>query len=233
MTDVRRPLPIAGLTPLSTVDLPGSLVATVFLQGCPWRCGYCHNPALIDARTPGVVAWSDVAALLRRRRGLLDGVVFSGGEPTMHRGLLDAIDDVRALGMSVGLHTGGAWPARLARLLPFVDWVGLDIKHLAGRYTSVTGAGPSGARAFESLAVLQHAGIAHEVRTTVDPTVHTRDDVLALGARLRACGVRDWVLQEARPDGTTDRYTRALAGRRLDDVLRPEDLPGVERRCGA
>ena len=65
---------------MSTVDWPDHLTATVFLQGCPWNCFYCHNQALIPARTPGQVAWEEVRALLRRRRGLLDGVVLTGGE---------------------------------------------------------------------------------------------------------------------------------------------------------
>ncbi|WP_265521683.1 anaerobic ribonucleoside-triphosphate reductase activating protein [Oerskovia flava] len=226
-------LVVAGLTPLSTVDWPGRLAATVFTQGCPWHCTYCHNPGLVPVAAPGTTGgmrWPDVVSFLERRRHLLDGVVFSGGEPTLHRGLLDAVDDVRALGLGVGLHTGGAWPTRLARLLPFVDWVGLDVKHLATRYPAVTGAGPSGRAAYESLAVLVRSGTDHEVRTTVDPTVHTRAEILALGARLAALGVTRWVLQEARPDGADPAWARSLAGRRLADVLEPDDLPGVERR---
>ena len=74
-----KDLQIAGLVPLSTVDWPGQLAATLFLQGCPWRCHYCHNRAILDPRTPGTVAWSEVRDLLERRRGLLDAVVFSGG----------------------------------------------------------------------------------------------------------------------------------------------------------
>lgn len=225
-------LVLAGLVPLSTVDWPGRLAATVFTQGCPWRCGYCQNPGLIDPRVPGTVSWSDVVALLHKRRGLLDGVVFTGGEPTLHRGLDGALREVRDLGFAVGLHTGGAWPRRLEGVLPLVDWVGLDVKQVPERYDVVTGARPSGTAAWRSLEILLASGVDHEVRTTVDPTVHTRDDVLALGARLREAGVRRWVLQEARAQGATAAYGEALAGRRLTDVLRDEDLPGVERRCG-
>ncbi|WP_435738215.1 anaerobic ribonucleoside-triphosphate reductase activating protein [Cellulosimicrobium sp. PMB13] len=238
----RPDLVLAGTSPLSTVDWPGRLVATVFTQGCPWRCGYCHNPGLIPVAPPapprteraprieGAPRWPDVLAFLERRRGLLDGVVFSGGEPTLHPGLLGAIDDVRALGFAVGLHTGGAWPARLARLLPFVDWVGLDVKHLPSRYPAVTGTAPSGPRAFESLAVLLRSGVDHEVRTTVDPHVHTRTELVALGAHLHRLGVRRWVLQEARPDGADPAWAATLAGRRLSDVLDETDIPWASRR---
>ena len=84
-------LRVGGLTPLSTSDWPGMLAAVVFCQGCPWRCGYCHNPGLIPARGDNEIPWEDVLAFLRRRQGLLDGVVFSGGEPTAQAGLLDAM----------------------------------------------------------------------------------------------------------------------------------------------
>ena len=83
-------LVIAGLVPMSTVDWPDHLSATVFTQGCPWNCFYCHNQALIPTRTPGAVAWDEVRALLGRRRGLLDGVVFTGGEALRQDALADA-----------------------------------------------------------------------------------------------------------------------------------------------
>lgn len=207
-------LQIAGLTPLSTVDWPGRLVATAFLQGCPWRCTYCHNSAILDVRRPGVVPWSHVTDLLARRRGLLDGLVLSGGEPTRQPGVVAAAREVRAAGFGVGLHTAGAYPARLAALLPLVDWVGLDVKAPAHLYRAVTRAGgPTTAadRAFASLRLVLDSGVDVQVRTTVDPTVLTDADVDALGKVLTDLGVRDHVLQRARPDGTTDAYARALA----------------------
>lgn len=146
-------LAIADLTPLSTCDWSGRLVATAFLQGCPWRCGYCHNPDLLDPGIAGRVPWARVRDLLRRRRGLIDAVVFAGGEPTRQAALACAVDEVRAAGFAVGLHTAGAYPSRLAGLLPQLDWVGLDIKALPEQYGAVTGvaafggAGVRGARA--------------------------------------------------------------------------------------
>lgn len=134
-------LTVAGLVPMSSVDWPGKLVATVFLQGCPWDCGYCQNPDSRDARTPGRVDWADVLGLLRRRRGLLDGVVFSGGEATRQPALEEAMRQVRELGFGVGLHTAGPYPGRLERVLPLVDWLGLDVKALPESYAEVVGVG--------------------------------------------------------------------------------------------
>ena len=206
-------LQIAGLTPLSTCDWPGRLVATAFLQGCPWSCTYCHNPALIDPRAPGVVPWSAVLDLLARRRGLLDGVVFSGGEPTRQAGLADAMRQVRELGFGVGLHTGGAYPRRLAAVLPLVDWVGLDVKAPADLYPQITGVASSADPAFRSLRLALAVGVPLQVRTTVDPTVLSADDVARLRTTMADLGIRDHVLQEVRAQGTRPQYAAALAVR--------------------
>ncbi len=212
-------LAIAGFTPLSTCDWPGHLAATVFLQGCPWQCTYCHNPGLIDPTVPGQVPWAEVLELLGRRRGMLDGVVFSGGEPTRPPGLGDAVREVRERGFGVGLHTAGAYPHRLAEVLPLLDWVGLDVKALPAAYAAVTGVGTSAPKAYESLRLVLLSGVDHEVRITVDPTVHTGEHVEALVARLLEAGVRRIVLQEARPLGTRPGYAERLAARELTDVV--------------
>ncbi|MFT4109869.1 anaerobic ribonucleoside-triphosphate reductase activating protein [Propionicimonas sp.] len=202
---------IAGLSRLSTCDWPGRIVATVFLQGCPWRCSYCHNPELLSPSTPGRVPWQDVLGLLARRRGLLDGVVFSGGEPTRQDGLPDAVREVRDLGFGAGLHTAGAYPRRLETLLPLLDWVGLDIKGLRAEYPAVTGVAASADRAFASLRLVLAAGVEHEVRITVDPCLHTDHGVRRLVEDLRGAGACRVVLQQVRPlDGRTGRVLPVL-----------------------
>lgn len=196
------PLRIAGITPLSSCDWPGQLVATLFLQGCPWRCSYCHNPELIPFGVPShPVAWENVVSLLARRRELLDGVVFSGGEPTAQSGLPDAATAVREMGFGVGVHTGGAYPRRLAGVLPLVDWVGLDVKGLPGEYERITGAASASGRVAESLDLILCSGVAFEARITVDPRIHTADGVEAVVADLRGRGVRTIVLQQVREGG--------------------------------
>jgi pyruvate formate lyase activating enzyme len=203
-------LQIAGLTRLSTCDWPGKLVATVFLQGCPLACTYCHNPSLLDPRTPGVVEWSEVRALLARRHGLLDGVVFSGGEPTRQAGLAAAMREVKQLGFMVGLHTAGTYPRRFAEVLPLCDWVGLDIKAPQRLYGAVTGVQSSAAKATACLRLALDSDVDLEVRTTVDPTVLGPADVAELTAALQAEGVREHVLQEVRAEGTRPEYAERL-----------------------
>lgn len=197
-------LRIAGLVPFSTVDWPGRLVATVFLQGCPWTCSYCHNPDLQGCRVPGTHAWQEVADLLAARRELLDGVVLTGGEPTMQPAALAAARYAREAGYAVGLHTAGAYPSRLAAMLPELDWVGLDVKASQAAYPGVVGRESGGRRATASLAlVLQAAvrdGLEYEIRTTVAPGM--AEDTLVLARELRAAGVATYALQQARAEGT-------------------------------
>ena len=206
-------LQIAGLVPMSSVDWPGKFAASLFLQGCPWVCPYCHNSAIIDPRIPGVVAWSALEDLLARRRGLLDGVVFSGGEATRQVALGAGMARVRELGFGVGLHTAGPYPRRLADLLGagLVDWVGIDIKATREHYEAVAGRAGAGERAWESLGiVLAHPEVDHEVRLTVYPDGPA--DGLEVVTIAREMGVRSFALQQAREFGTPEGFEASRAG---------------------
>lgn len=191
-------LQIGGLVPLTTVDYPGELAAVVFCQGCPWRCRYCQNTHLVDRCLGTALRWSDVADLLERRRGLLDAVVFSGGEPTLQRAMPDAVAACRSQGYKVGMHTAGCYPERLDEILPGLDWVGLDIKALPEDYAALTGVPGSGARALESLEHLVESGIDHEVRVTVHDALLPPDRLQRLLDLLAGYGVADIVLQHCR-----------------------------------
>lgn len=161
--------------------------------------------------------WSAVMDFLHRRQGLLDAVVFSGGEPTLQDGIKSAIRDVRDLGFKVGLHTGGTYPARLEELLPTLSWVGMDIKATAEDYPKVTATPGSGEKAWESARLLLESGVPHEFRTTVHPLFHTKESLLQLAEELESLGVRHYVLQEFRPQGCTDERIRAHSARELLD----------------
>jgi pyruvate formate lyase activating enzyme len=158
-------LRVGGLTRLSATDYPDKLAAVVFCQGCAWRCGYCHNPELQPRRGSGEIAWPEVLAFLERRRGLLDAVVFSGGEPTLQPGLAHAMRDVKALGFLVGLHTAGIVPRRLAQVLPLVDWVAMDVKARFDEHERITGVRGSARRAKESRDLILRSGVACELHT--------------------------------------------------------------------
>ena len=197
MTDLK----VGGLARLSNCDWPGELVATIFCQGCPWDCPYCHNQHLRPTWESPAMAWTDVLAFLGKRRRLLDGVVFSGGEPTLQAALPDAIHAVRAMGFRIGLHTAGPFPERLAALLPSVDWVGLDVKASFDDYERITGVPGSGDKALASLRHLLDSGVAYEVRTTVHPGLLSRIDLLDLMEQLSSLGVKRYVAQAFRATG--------------------------------
>lgn len=197
-------LAIGGIVPFTTVDFPGRLAAVVFTRGCPWRCGYCHNPHLWQGdAAPGVDApsWADVLGLLAARRGLLDAVVFSGGEPTAQPGLAAACSLVREHGFQVGLHTGGAFPDVLARVLPLLDWVGFDVKAPLDGYDRTTCVPGSGTAARESLRLVMGSGVPFEVRTTVHSALLDPASLDALARELDDLGVGRWVLQPFRDSG--------------------------------
>lgn len=197
-------LRVGGLTALTTVDYPGELAAVVFCQGCPWRCRYCHNVHLLPARAEHLIPWAEIRAFLQSRRGLLDAVVFSGGEPTLQSGLAAAMREVRDLGFKVGLHTAGIYPRRLRRLLPLLDWVGLDIKAMPADYPAITGVPGSGERAWESLGILLAAEVPLQVRTTPLPGHDRQEDLWPLVARLSSLGVREHRVQQCRTDHVLD-----------------------------
>lgn len=192
-------LSIGGLTPFTTIDYPGKLAAVIFCQGCAWRCGYCHNQHLLDAGQSGAVPWPEVIRILEQRRGLLDAVVFSGGEPTLQLHLPQAIATLRQMGFLIGLHTGGPYPERLAACLPYLDWVGMDLKASFDQYPQITGVPDSGIAAEQSAAMLRISGVSHQFRTTVDSFLLQEGRIEKLKQMVTGWG-EQLVLQECRPD---------------------------------
>lgn len=176
---------ICGLQKLALVDYPGKLAATVFTGGCNLRCPFCHNALLVTrlAETP-VLPPSEVLDFLSRRRGLLDGVVLSGGEPLLQPDAADFLRQVRDLGFSVKLDTNGCFPDRLAALLEadLVDYVAMDIKNCREKYAQTVGVpGFDTAPVEESVRLLRSGAAAFEFRTTLVRELHTRNDLLSIG----------------------------------------------------
>ncbi|MES2319342.1 MAG: anaerobic ribonucleoside-triphosphate reductase activating protein [Pseudomonadota bacterium] len=218
-------LRVGGIVPFTATDFPGKLAAVVFIQGCPWRCGYCHNPHL-QPRRRADHSWAEVMALLRRRAGLLGGVVFSGGEPTIDPALPDAIVQARSLGLAVGLHTACIYPRRLEAVLPLLDWVGFDIKAPFHKYDSVTGVAGSAEPARQCLDMIVASGVAHECRTTLHPALLAESALEELAATLAAAGVRNYAVQMFRAQGCAN---AALAG----GPARGHLSAGVQERIAA
>ena len=193
---------VGGITPFSTVDWPGKLACVAFLAGCPWRCPYCQNHQL-QSFDAAAQTGDDLFAFLDQRRGLLDGVVFSGGEPLAQAATIEAAAQAREMGFAVGLHTCGGYPNRLEQILPFVDWVGIDVKAPWDAYERVTRVPKTGELARTSLQLILDAGIAMEARTTWHPALLSPADIDTIAHDLAARGVRHWAIQAYRSMGTT------------------------------
>lgn len=166
---------IAGLVKTSTIDYPGELAAVVFVPGCNYDCFYCHNRGLLAQ--PPLLDEAEVMAFLKKRAGMLDGVVVSGGEPTCEAGLLDFVDRIKALGYKVKLDTNGSQPELVARLVAEgkLDYVAVDYKAPWRRYREICGDHAEPEKVKETALFLMEYGIPFEMRTTVIPQLTLTD----------------------------------------------------------
>ncbi len=195
-----NPIRIGGIEKFSIVDFPNKMAAVVFMQGCPWRCPFCHNVQLQDVNGETNIVWQKFIDFLGTRKGILDAVVFSGGEPLVQKGLIDAIKEVKALDYEIGLHTGGYRPEFFREVVELVDWVGFDIKAPLeeNRYKVVTGGIADVEKVKESLNVLIESGKSFECRTTCDPRFLSIDDLYEIADTLKSLGVKEYYLQKYR-----------------------------------
>ncbi len=192
---------IGDIEKFSIVDWPGKIAAVVFMQGCPWRCPFCYNQSLQNINGESDATWENLVHLLEHRKGILDGVVFSGGEPLMQKNLPQAMNIVKDMGFEIGMHTGGYNPEALAKVLPHLSWVGFDIKapFEAERYKTATGGIADVEKVKESLDLLINSGINFECRTTCDPRILTPDDIYQIADTLNLLGVKEYYIQKYRP----------------------------------
>ena len=226
---------VGGVEKFSAVDFPGVLTAVVFMQGCPWKCPFCHNASIRPILKENDFSWDLFVNFLKTRQGKLDAVTFSGGEPLVQDGLSEAIKDVKALGFKIGLHTGGYRPEHLAKILPLVDWVGLDIKapFEAEKYKSIVGVDQLD-KVEKSLNLLLESGGDFECRTTCDPRFLTSEDLLAIAKELHKRGVKKYFLQKYRPVETDkvtteDACERVLNNPELEAFLEKNFISEIRR----
>lgn len=189
----------AGLVPLSLVDYPGTLAATVFTAGCTLRCGYCQNPHLVVGPFGPPIAEEEILAFLGQRQGQLSGLCVTGGEPTLHAGLGDFLTRARGLGYRIKLDTSGVRPDVLTRLLRqgLIDYLAMDVKTLWSRYGEV--GLPDPAPVIESAGIIRALAPDYEFRTTVAPGLVEHDDVRGIAEALSRS--RRYALQQFEPRG--------------------------------
>ena len=187
---------IHGLQKLTLLDFPGRVACTVFLGGCDFRCPFCHNFELVDGSAPAIMDENELFAFLEKRRGLLDGVAITGGEPTLRADLPDLMRHIREMGYAVKLDTNGTHPDRLVDLLDggLVDYVAMDIKNSPEKYAATAGLERIDLEPIRrSVRLLMASGVDHEFRTTVVDEFHEAADFEAIGAWIE--GAKRYFLQ--------------------------------------
>ena len=215
---------IGGLNSFSLSDFPGHVAAVVFTQGCNFRCPYCHNGSLIPMdpptglsgrqtdlsgrQTDALIPLEEVFLFLEMRRGQLNGVVVSGGEPTLQPDISRFFHRVRSMDYKIKLDTNGSRPEVLAELLleGLVDFIAMDIKAPFALYDRLTGVCAPKERLEESIALIAQSGIDHEFRTTVVEPLLSEDDLQ--------------VIQEMVPQGSRHHFQEFRPENALDPVLR-------------
>ena len=183
---------IVGLQKMTLLDYPGKVACTVFLGGCNFRCPFCHNGGLLDGDAPEVMTEAELLNFLKGRRGLLDGVCITGGEPTLSTRLPQLLADIKALGFAVKLDTNGSRPTMLKQLVEagLVDYVAMDVKNCPDRYAVTVGLSCAPLDVLEeSLRFLMEGKVDYELRTTVVRELHDEAAVAEMGKWLnRLCG---------------------------------------------
>ena len=193
---------IKGLQKTTLLDFPGKVACTVFTAGCNFRCPFCHNASLvISPDLSDTISEDELFAFLKKRRGILDGVCITGGEPLLQRDISDFISKIRELGLAVKLDTNGAYPERLRAIIDsgILDYVAMDIKNSKEKYALTAGADVDTEKISESVSILMSSGIDYEFRTTVVRELHSPEDIKSIGAWI--AGAKKYFLQSFADSG--------------------------------
>ena len=197
---------IVGIQKLTLLDYPGRVACTVFLNGCNFRCPYCHNAELLGEAEP-VMSLEELLAFLKKRQGILDGVCITGGEPTLHPELLELIRSIRALGYAVKLDTNGSRPEVLGALLGegLLDYVAMDLKNGPEAYALAVGLPAVDLdRVGESIRLLLDSGREFELRTTVVKPLHSAETLTSMAK---------WLLKVTRGRGAPRLFVQPFVDR--------------------
>ena len=227
---------IRGINKFTLIDYPGKIACIVFVGNCNFACPYCHNPFLvIDSESQPLVSESEFFAFLEKRKGKLDAVVVSGGEPTLREELFTFAQKIKELGFLVKLDTNGSNPNIVKELhsAGCLDYLGIDYKYPLERYSEINSkksANPgSGVQTTISYAV--DSKIPHDIRTTVHKNLLSPEDIKIMREELDKLGVEEWALQQFNPVEVLDEKLLSLetySDAELADIAK--DLPSTSVR---
>lgn len=187
------------------IDYPEKIAAIGFTQGCNFRCPYCHNPELVEPEQfTDTLSEEKILEFLEERQGKLEGVVITGGEPTMQSGLLSFVKKVKAMGFLIKLDTNGSAPGVLAEIIKdgSLDYIAMDIKAPFEKYESVSRTAVDAEDIKKSIALIMNSGLPYEFRTTVVNMLLSPADIISIAREIM--GARLYVLQKFLPTKTID-----------------------------
>ncbi len=196
---------IGGFQKFSLIDYPDKICAIVFTQGCNFRCPYCHNPELVDPKKFGIELKEDeILSFLDRRKGKLDAVTITGGEPLLQSDLSTFVSEVKRLGYLVKLDTNGSFPSRLKKIIELksVDYIAMDIKASLDKYHQAIKTKIDTRKILDSIRLTMDSGLDYEFRTTVVKALFEKDDFYKIGQLIE--NSRLYVLQKFVPSKTLD-----------------------------
>ena len=197
---------IGGFQRFSLIDYPDKICAIVFTQGCNFRCPYCHNPELVEMKRSENIAFKEdeILSFLDRRRGKLNAVTITGGEPLLQLDLNAFLSAIKRLGYLVKLDTNGSFPLRLERIIQskFVDYVAMDIKTSLNKYNHVIKRKIDTRKILDSIRLIMDSGLDYEFRTTVVKALFEKDDFYKIGQLIK--NARLYVLQKFVPSKALD-----------------------------
>ncbi len=168
---------IAGFQKLTLLDFPGKVACILFTQGCNFRCPYCQNSGLIGHENEELISEEEIFSYLNKRKGVIDGVVVSGGEPTVQPDLEAFMRKIKDMGFLVKLDTNGSNPELIEKLIKdgVVDYIAMDIKNVLPLYISVASVKASTEKLKRSIEIIKSSSIDHEFRTTIIKNIHDID----------------------------------------------------------
>jgi pyruvate formate lyase activating enzyme len=195
---------ITGLRKFSLIDYPGKISCILFTHGCNFRCPYCHNPELVSGKKGDTISQSAILEFLNSRRGKLDGVVITGGEPTLHKGLIGLIKSIKDMDFLVKLDTNGTNYKMLEVLIEneLIDYVAMDVKAPIRKYEKVVKRDLNTEVIKESIELIMNSEIEYEFRTTVVKRLLSEEDLKQIVKELK--GAKQWVLQKFVKSKTLD-----------------------------
>lgn len=234
---------IGGIQKLTLIDYPGFTACIVFLSGCNFRCPWCHSPELVIPEVISdhpEISEKEILSFLDKRKGLLDGVVVCGGEPTVNRDLPQLLKKIKDIGFKIKLDTNGSNPAMLGDLISrkLIDYIAMDIKAPFSslkdtqKYTKIVGVKIKLKEIKDSIKIIKVSGIDYEFRTTVIPSLHTKEDIKAIAKMISPA--KKYFIQRFRPNKNINSYFHNLSPYSenfMDDIVK--EIKGFFDTCEA